>query len=136
MSKVIKFYRVANHLHCAGYFRSARMISRLIRLLFSAEIPASCKIGKRVVLKHGGLGIVIHDRAIIGDGTIIFHHVTIGGREGHGYPTIGKNVYIGCGAVILGNITIEDNVKIGANAIVVKDVSYGRTVAGLPAKEL
>lgn len=136
MSKVLRCYRLANRLHLAGWRRSARVVSKYIRLVFSAEIPASCTLGKGVVLKHGALNVVIHDNAVVGDNTVIFHNVTIGGRGGLGPPIVGRNVYIGCGAVLLGDIVIGDNVKIGANAVVVKNVPDGRTVVGIPAREI
>lgn len=136
MSKVLRYYRFAHRLHSTGWKKSARVVSKCIRLMFSAEIPASCVLGEGVVLKHGALNVVIHDSAVIGDHTVIFHNVTIGGREGLGHPIIGRNVYIGCGAVILGDIVIGDNAKIGANAVVVKNVPEGKTVVGIPAKEI
>ena len=131
---ILKFYRLSYYLYTKRYFKIARIVSICIRIIFSAEIPASCKIGKGVQLKHGGLGIVLHDNAVIGDGSILFHNVTIGGREKHGTPTIGKNVYIGCGASILGNVYIGDNARIGANSVVLTDVKKGDTVVGIPAK--
>jgi serine O-acetyltransferase len=132
--KVLMVHRFGKKLSNAGYPRAARLVSILIRIVFSAEIPSTCEIGHGVKIKHGGLGVVIHDRAVVGDGTIIFHHVTIGGREKSGTPVIGKNVYIGCGACILGNVYVGDNARIGANTVVIKDVESGTTVIGIPAR--
>lgn len=134
VEKVLQFYRVGKKLSDAGYPRLARLVSVTIRLMFSAEIPSTCTIGDRVQIKHGGLGVVIHDNAVIGDDTIIFHNVTIGGREKLGTPVIGKHVYIGCGACVLGNVRIGDGARIGANAVVLEDVEPGATVVGIPAR--
>ena len=135
-SKIIKFYRLSHKLYSKKVPFIPKVMTRLIRIFFSAEIPSSCVLGKGVQLKHGGLGIVIHDEAIIGENTIIYQHVTIGGREHRGTPIIGSNVYIGAGACILGNIHIGDDAKIGANAVVVQDVPVGMTVVGVPAKNV
>lgn len=135
-TKIMRIYRISNFLYNRRIPLLPKLITRFIRLMFSAEIPCSCTLGKGVQLKHGGLGIVIHDKAIIGDNTVIFQHVTIGGRESSGTPTIGRNVYIGVGACILGNVFVGDNSKIGANAVVVKDVPQNVTVVGVPANIL
>lgn len=131
---ILRFYRLANYFFVKKHYRLARAVSVFIRLLFSAEIPASCIIGQGVQLKHGGLGIVIHDNAEIGDGSVIFHNVTIGGREHRGTPKIGENVYIGCGAAVLGNVVVGNGAVIGANAVVIKDVEENTTVVGIPAR--
>lgn len=128
--KILTVYRFGNSLYNHGFSRAARLVSVFIRLIFSAEIPSSCKLGKDVVLKHGGLGVVLHDRVVVGDNSVIFHNVTIGGRSGLGVPVIGKNVVIGCGAVILGPVKISDGARIGANATVLKDIPANITVVG------
>ncbi len=135
-TKILKMYRIANFLYRKKIPLIPKIITKLIRIIFSAEIPCSCKLGCGVQLKHGGLGVVIHDRAVIGNNTTIFQHVTIGGRENRGVPQIGENVYIGAGACILGNVKVGNNVKIGANSIVIKDVPDSVTVGGIPAKIL
>lgn len=128
--KILALYRLGHLLHRKGYPRTARFVSVMIRLIFSAEIPSSCQLGRNVVLKHGGLGIVLHDRVVVGDNSVIFHNVTIGGRSGLGVPLIGKDVVIGCGAVILGPLTIGEGARIGANATVIRDVPPHATVVG------
>ena len=133
-TKIMILYEKANRAYKRGKIRKAKLYQKIIRFLFSAEIPFSAEIGKSVDFKHGGLGVVIHENAIIGDNTVIFQNVTIGGMPDGGVPKIGKNVYIGSGAVILGGIVIGDNVKIGANAVVLKDVPENHTVVGIPAK--
>ncbi len=135
-SKIIKLYRMERKLYLYNIPVLPKLISRIIRVFFSAEIPYTCNLAEGVQLMHGGLGVVIHDNAQIGSNTIIYQNVTIGGREGRGYPTIGRNVYIGVGACILGGVHIEDNAKIGANAVVIHDISEGDSVGGVPAKSL
>jgi serine O-acetyltransferase len=133
-SKVVKMYRKANWLYQRKMYIPAKIYTKLIRLLFSAEIPASCTLGEGVQLKHGGLGVVLHDNLVIGANSVIYQHVTIGGREKSGTPKVGRNVYIGAGACILGDVTIGDNVKIGANSVVLQNVAEGQTVVGIPAR--
>lgn len=82
---------------------------------------------------HKGFGIVINPQAVIGEGTVIQHSVTIG-HIGEGVPIIGRNCFIGAGAIIIGGITIGDNVKIGAGAVVNKDIPANCTAVGVPAK--
>lgn len=135
-TKIMQMYRIQHKLYRLRVPILPKIICKLIRLIFNAEIPYTCIIGEDVELKHGGLGIVIHDKSCIGKGTIIYHNVTIGGREKKGHPIIGENVYIGTGACILGGVTVGDNSKIGANAVVLKDVPPNSTVVGIPAKQI
>ena len=86
------------------------------------------RIGKNVILAHNGLGVVINRNAIIGEGSIIFQNVTIGGRDGRGAPIIGKNCFIGPGVCILGGVKIGNNVSIGANSIVINNIPDNTTV--------
>ncbi|GFZ31230.1 hypothetical protein CSC2_17560 [Clostridium zeae] len=106
-------------------------------ILFHTELPFGAKIGKGLRINHP-YGIILSEFAKIGDNCTIFHQVTIGMNEGNrkindGVPQIGNNVYIGCGAKIIGGITIGDNVKIGANAVVTKNIPSNCTVVGNPA---
>ncbi len=134
MSKIMNLYRLSHKAHQAKIPFVPYILSRIIRLMFSAEIPYSCELGEGVDLIHGGLGVVIHPKARVGKKTKIYQNVTIGGREGRGHPNIGDKVYIGTGACILGGITVGDNAKIGANAVVIQDVPEGGVVVGIPAK--
>ncbi len=110
-------------------------IVRLQYLLFNCYVPASCRIGKSTKFGYGGIGIVIHARAVIGKNCMIGQNTTIGGRSGHyEVPKIGDNVDICAGARVLGPITIGNNVVIGANAVVIKDIPDNAVVAGVPAK--
>ena len=134
MSKIMSLYRVSNRLYKAKIPLLPGIISKIIRIAYSAEIPPSCTLEKGVELAHGGLGVVIHHNTTIGKNSKIYQNVTIGGREGRGNPRIGNNVYIGTGASILGGITIGDNAKIGANAVVLNDIPKDAVAVGIPAK--
>lgn len=100
---------------------------------FGAFIPVDCAIGKGICFPHGIYGVFISSGAIVGDNCVIFHQVTIGSNtlvdsKGKGAPTIGDNVYIGCGAKIIGNVKIGNNVRIGANCVVTQDVPDNSTI--------
>ncbi len=128
--KITRYYRHANRLWRHHIPLLPGFIMRICRVLYGIDLPYTCTIGKNVVFEHNGLGCVIHSQAVIGDGCQIYQNVTIGGRNGRGHPVIGKNVFIGAGAVILGGITIGDNSVIGANATVLTDVPPGSVVVG------
>lgn len=114
-----------------------RLISQLARLFTGLEIHPGATIGRGFFCDHGA-GVVIGETAIIGDNAVLFHNVTLGGtgkHPGKRHPTVGNNVLIGTGAVLLGPITVGDDVKIGANSfIVMRDVPSNTTVTGTPAK--
>lgn len=119
----------------------SRFFELLNHLICSNSVSAKAEIGKGTRLFHRGVGCVIHPQARIGDNCKIFQNVTLGSKwakaenEG-GAPTIGNNVLLGAGCVILGNVQIGNNAIIGANAVVVKDVLPGQIVGGIPAKVL
>lgn len=137
MLNVYNWYYLAHYLHCNKIPLLPKFISYLIRFFFSAWVPHTASIGRGTVLGYGGLGIVIHNRAVIGEGCHIDQNVTIGGTsKKFEVPIIGNHVYIGAGAKVLGPIKIGSNVVIGANAVVVKDVPDGCLVAGVPARIL
>jgi len=103
---------------------------------YGISIPYITKIGSGFVIGHFG-GIVVSDRAVIGKNCTISHGVTVGKAnrgKNKGYPTIGDNVYIGPGAKIIGKVKVGDNVAIGANCVVTKDVPDNAVVAGIPGK--
>ena len=106
---------------------------RLNRIINSCDIPSQTKIGKNVAFKHNALGVVINEYTIIGDNCVIYQNVTFAGKNFR-RPTLGKNVLVGAGAVIMGGVIIGDNASIGANAVVTHDVPEGKTVVGIPAK--
>ena len=112
-----------------------KIITYFIRLVFNCYLPHKIKLGKNFVLGYGGLGVVIHERTILGDDCHIDQNVTIGGTsKNHNVPKLGNHIYVGAGAKILGQIIIGDNVVIGANAVVVKDIPSGSLVVGVPGK--
>ena len=113
-----------------------RAISQVARWLTGIEIHPSAKIGTGFFIDHG-MGVVIGETAEIGDYVTLFQGVTLGGtgkERGKRHPTLGNHVVVGAGAKILGGITIGDNVKIGANSVVLKNVSANSTVIGVPAR--
>ncbi len=129
-------YRVSHWLkaHRVPFF--PRFISQLARWLTGIEIHPSAKIGRGFFIDHG-MGVVIGETAEIGDFVTLFQGVTLGGtgkERGKRHPTVGNHVVVGAGAKILGGITIGDNVKIGANSVVLKNVAANSTVIGVPAR--
>jgi serine O-acetyltransferase len=107
----------------------------LSRIIFNSSVPPSVQLGKRTAFAYGGIGVVLHDRCVIGTDCIIGQGVTVGGRSKHpNVPKIGNRVYIGAGARILGPITIGDDVIIGPNAVVIADVPSKSIVVGIPAR--
>ena len=132
---VLIFYRIAHGLYKIKLFFLARLISQLGRFFTGIEIHPGAKIGKGLFIDHG-MGVVIGETAEIGDNVTIYHGVTLGGTgkdKGKRHPTIGNNVIIGCGAKILGPISIGDGAKIGANSVVLKNVPKGKTAVGIQA---
>lgn len=129
-------YRIAHFFYKHKFFFIARLISQLSRFFTGIEIHPGAKIGRGLVIDHG-MGVVIGETAEVGDNVLIYHGVTLGGTgkdKGKRHPTVGNNVVIGSGAKILGPIKIGDNSKIGANAVVLKEVPEGATAVGIPAK--
>ncbi len=132
---VLIFYRVANKFYKRKLFFIARLISQLARFLTGIEIHPGATIGKGLFIDHG-MGVVIGETAEVGDNVVIYHGVTLGGTgkdKGKRHPTIEDNVIIGCGAKVLGPIRIGANSKIGANAVVLKDMEENATIVGIPA---
>lgn len=122
--RAIFFHRIAHALYSCRLFFIARLVADISRTLTGIEIHPGAKLGKRLVIDHG-VGCVIGETAVVGDDCVIFHGVTLGGMKFEPvkrHPTVGNNVLIGTGAKILGPILIGDNTKIGANAVVIKDV--------------
>lgn len=105
---------------------------RFWSVVTGADIPLDCQIGGGLLLPHPN-GIVIHPKAQIGPNCLIFQQVTIGTGTGEMLPVIGGHVDIGAGAKILGGLRIGDHARIGANAVVLKDVPAGKTAVGVPA---
>jgi len=113
-----------------------RLISQVSRLITGIEIHPGAKIGKGVFIDHG-FGVVIGETAVIGENVTIYQGVTLGGtgkEKGKRHPTLGRGVVVGAAAIILGNIQIGENARIGAGAIVTKSVPSNSTVVGNPAR--
>jgi len=113
-----------------------RVISQLARWLTGIEIHPAATIGKGFFIDHG-MGVVIGETSEIGDYVTLFQGVTLGGtgkERGKRHPTLGNHVVVGAGAKILGGIRIGDNVKVGANSVVLKSVPPNSTVIGVPAR--
>ena len=116
----------------------ARFWSYAGRAFTGIEIHPAAVIGKNLFIDHG-TGVVIGQTAVVGDGCLLYHGVTLGGRGGHPpgarrHPALGSNVTVGAGAQLLGPITVGDGAKIGANAVVTADVPAGVTAVGNPAR--
>jgi serine O-acetyltransferase len=125
-------YRIAHQLWKWRRRILARMLSNWLRFLTGIEIHPGAKIGRRFFVDHG-MGVVIGETAVIGDDVLIYHGVTLGGKEftrAKRHPTIGNNVMIGAESIVLGNITVGDNVQIGAGSVVTKDVAPNSIVIG------
>lgn len=134
--QAIFIYRIAHWFYKLKLKFIARVISMIGRFLTGIEIHPGAIIGKRLFIDHG-MGIVIGETAILGDDVTLFHQVTLGGTgkdTGKRHPTIENNVVIGAGVKILGPITIGENSKCGANAVILKDVACNCTVVGIPAR--
>jgi len=114
-----------------------RLISQFSRFFTGVEIHPGAKIGKGFFIDHG-MGVVIGETAEIGENCVLFHNVTLGGtgkHRGKRHPTIGDNVMIGTGAILLGPIRVGNNVKIGANTFIfMNDIPDNCTVVGTPGK--
>lgn len=135
--KAQAYHRVAHYFYQNQHWFLARFFSYRGRKITGIEIHPGATIGKDLFIDHG-MGLVIGETTVIGDNVTLYHGVTLGGVEGvektKRHPTIEDNVMIGAGAKILGNITVGENSKIGANAVVLKDVPKNATAVGVPAR--
>ncbi|MDN5201870.1 serine O-acetyltransferase [Fulvivirgaceae bacterium BMA10] len=132
----IQSQRFAHWYFNNGKVATAKFIQSSVLKNFGIDIHPGACLGKGLVFDHG-TGIVIGETSVIEDGVFMFHNVTLGGTgkgDGDRHPKIGKNVLIGAGATLLGNIHIGEGANIAAGAMVLKDVPEGKTVAGVPAK--
>ena len=143
--KAIFFHKVANFFATAKFDLVARIISQFSRFLTGIEIHPKAKIGRNLFIDHG-MGVVIGETSEIGDNVTIYHMVTLGGispsinsdsqRQIKRHPTLMNNVVIGSGAQILGPVIVGENAKVGANAVVTKDVPNNAVMIGIPAKNV
>ena len=143
--KAVFFHRIANFFYLAKFDLIARFISQLSRFLTGIEIHPGAKIGKNLFIDHG-MGVVIGETSEIGDNVTIYHMATLGGiapsinsndqRNIKRHPTIEDDVVIGSGAQVLGPVRIGRCAKIGANAVITKDVPEKAVMVGIPAKNV
>ena len=143
--KAIFFHKIANFFATAKFDLIARIISQFSRFLTGIEIHPKAKIGKNLFIDHG-MGVVIGETSDIADNVTIYHMVTLGGispsinsndqREVKRHPTLHDNVVVGSGAQILGPVIVGKNAKIGANAVVTKNVPENAVMVGIPAKNV
>ena len=143
--KAVFFHRIANFFSIAKLDLIARIISQFSRFLTGIEIHPKAKIGENLFIDHG-MGVVIGEPSEIGNNVTIYHMVTLGGispsinsdyqRDSKRHPTLMDNVVVGSGAQVLGPVIIGKNAKIGANAVVTKDVPENAVMVGIPAKNV
>ena len=143
--KALFFHRIANFFSKAKFDLIARLISQLSRFFTGIEIHPKAEIGKNFFIDHG-MGVVIGETSEIGDNVTIYHATTLGGispsikseeqRDVKRHPTLKNNVVVGSGAQVLGPIIVGENAKIGANAVVTKDVPANAVMVGIPAKNI
>ncbi len=132
----IQFHRLSHHLWKWNLKWLARFLSNIVRWVTGIEIHPGAQMGKRLFIDHG-MGVVIGETAVIGDGCTLYHGVTLGGtswKKGKRHPTLGNDVVIGAGAKVLGPLQVGDAARIGSNAVVLKDVPAGATVVGVPGR--
>ena len=144
-AKAVFFHKIANFFAIAKFHLVARIISQFSRFLTGIEIHPKANIGKNLFIDHG-MGVVIGETSEIGDNVTIYHMATLGGispsvnsneqRNIKRHPTLKDNVVVGSGAQILGPVTVGKNAKIGANAVVTKDVPDNAVMVGIPAKNV
>ena len=143
--KAVFFHKIANFFHLAKFHLVARIISQLSRFLTGIEIHPGAKIGKNLFIDHG-MGVVIGETSEIGNNVTIYHMATLGGiapsinsndqRQVKRHPTLSDCVVVGSGAQILGPVMIGANAKVGANAVVTKNVPENAVMVGIPAKNV
>lgn len=132
----IWLHRIAHFFWKKGAKTIARIISHINRFLTGIEIHPGAKIGRRFFIDHG-MGVVIGETAEIGDDVLMYQGVVLGGtslKKEKRHPTIGNNVVIGAGAILLGPIKVGDGAKIGAGSVVIRDIPEGTTAVGVPAR--
>jgi serine O-acetyltransferase len=135
---VLGFHRVAHWLFRGELFFLARLVNHIGRSLTAIDIHPGAIIGRNFFIDHGF--VVIGETAEIGDDVTIYQHVTLGGTNpadgagGKRHPTIGDGVIIGSGAAVLGPVHVGARARIGANAVVTRDVPEGATMVGIPAR--
>ncbi len=131
-------YRLAHALWEGDMQLLARLVSAFVRVVTGVDIHPAAVIGQGLFIDHA-IGVVVGETAVIGDDVTMYHGVTLGGltlSKGKRHPTVGDRVMIGAGAKVLGPVTIGDDSRIGANAVVVHDVPAGSVIVGVPGRLL
>ena len=134
----VLIHRVAHALWRRGWLLSARFLSQFARWLTGIEIHPGAQIGRRLLIDHG-MGVVIGETAVIGDNVTLYQNVTLGGvslNPGKRHPTIEDDVVIGAGAAVLGPFTVGRGARVGANAVVLREVPPGATMVGVLARQV
>jgi len=134
--RALRFHVFARFFYLIRLRLIARIINNISRFFTGIDIHPGAKIARGVFIDHG-TGVVIGETAVVGKNVVIYQGVTLGGTgkdKGKRHPTIMDNVMISAGAKVLGNITVGENSKIGAQAVVLKDVPANCTVVGVPAR--
>lgn len=131
--KAFWIYQESRKAYLSRDLKQAERLKRLNFLLHNSEIPFTAEIGKNSVFAYGGIGVIIHANAKVGERCNFGSGVTIGGSN-QGIPIIGDDVYLSTGSKIIGNVRIGDGAVIGANSVVTKNVEPFTVVAGAPAK--
>ncbi|MEL7051451.1 MAG: serine O-acetyltransferase [Cyanobacteria bacterium J06634_6] len=134
--QALVLHRFAHWLWNVGIPFIPRLISHLARALTGIEIHPGARIGCGVFIDHG-MGVVIGETAIVGDLSLIYQGVTLGGtgkESGKRHPTLGTGVIVGAGAKVLGNLQIGNGARIGAGSVVLRDVPAECTVVGVPGR--
>ena len=129
-------HRLANWFFRHRLFFLARWTSHRSRKITGIEIHPGAQIGRGLFIDHGS-GVVIGETTVIGDDCVIYQGATLGGtgkETGKRHPTLGNNVMVGAGARVLGSITVGDNSRIAANAVVLSSVPPNSTAVGVPAR--
>jgi serine O-acetyltransferase len=130
------FYRLGHAAWTRGFLLLGRWLTQLGRWLTGIEIHPGAQIGRRLFIDHG-MGVVIGETAVLGDDVTLYQGVTLGGtslKGGKRHPTLMNKVIVGAGAQVLGPITVGEGARVGANAVVLKDVAAGATMVGIPAR--